>query len=236
VYVTYMRDRTAIREVVWSADTIEKRVGRLWDTVTAGEWFDLSDTKQLDRIAERLNQNFLVGAAVHYLDARFAKFAEGETFWMALVALVPRAFWPDKPAVAGSGQLVSTYTGISYPEGTSVGIGHVMECYVNFGTVGVIVGFLIIGMLVVGVDIAAADALRHGDLRRFLLWYLPGLSLLQLGGALSEVTATAAASILVVLLLNFLTRNYFDDAAEPDRELAAAGAERQAAQQPEAHA
>jgi hypothetical protein len=225
VYVTYMRDRSAIREVVWSADTIERRVGRLWDTVTAGEWFDPSDTKQLDRIAERLNQNFLVGAAVHYLDARFAKFAEGETFWMALVALVPRAFWPDKPVVAGSGQLVSTYTGLYFPEGTSVGIGHVMECYVNFGTAGVIVGFLLIGMLVVGVDRAAADAVHAGDLRRFLLWYLPGLSLLQLGGALSEVTATAAASAIVVLILNFLTRNYFDAAPERPVELAPAAVE-----------
>ncbi len=47
---------------------------------------------------------------------------------------IPRALWPNKPVVGGSGDLVSTYTGIRFADGTSVGIGQVLESFVNFGT------------------------------------------------------------------------------------------------------
>ena len=42
VYVTYMRDRAEIRDVVWSAATLEKRASRLWATATEPEWFNPS--------------------------------------------------------------------------------------------------------------------------------------------------------------------------------------------------
>lgn len=206
VYVTYMRDRLEIRDVVWSNASFEQRADRLWATVSDAEWFNPHDVDQLDRIEQRLNQDFLVGAAVKYMEqSRSVTFARGETFWMAIVALVPRAFWPSKPVVAGSGHLVSSYTGIRFQEGTSVGIGQVMECYVNFGTSGVFVGFLVLGGLLVLMDRSAARSLNAGDVKSFLIWYLPGLSFLQIGGAISEVTSTAAAAFVVALVLNFST-------------------------------
>jgi hypothetical protein len=206
VYVTYMRDRVEIRDVVWSDASFEQRTNRLATTIVNAEWFNPYDLDQLDRIEQRLNQDFLVGAAVKYMEQTHSvTFARGETFWMALVALVPRAFWPGKPVVAGSGHLVSHYTGIRFEEGTSVGIGQVMECYVNFGTAGVIVGFFVIGALIVWLDRSAARALYSGNVKSFLLWYLPGLSFLQIGGAISEVTSTAAAAFVVALVLNFST-------------------------------
>jgi hypothetical protein len=205
VYVTYMRDRTEIRDVVWSAGTLERRVERLLHTASRPEWFNLFHVEHLQRVDQRLNQNFLVGSAVDYLDNRFAQFANGETFAAAIVAPIPRALWPEKPVVAGGAELVSRYTGYRFHGTTSVGIGQVMEWYVNFGRWGVMLGFIAIGVVIVAVDRVAASALMAGDARRFLMWYVPGLALIQVGGSFSELTGTAAASFLVAGLLNAAT-------------------------------
>jgi len=134
-------------------------------------------------------------------------FARGDTLWQALTALIPRALWPDKPTVAGSGSLVSEYTGIQFAAGTSVGIGQVMEFYVNFGTMGVVIGFLILGLIVTICDTCASERLGSGDLHGFVMWYMPGLSLLQVGGSLAEITSSVAASVFVAFLVNkYLSR------------------------------
>ena len=201
-YVSYMRDRQAIREVVWDGQTLSNRLAQLYVTLSDFEWFDLSNHLHLQRIDDRMNQNHLVGAAISYLDSGAQDFAQGDTLWEALIALVPRAVWPDKPIVAGSGTLVTTYTGISFAEGTSVGIGQVMEFYVNFGDVGVFLGFLVIGTIITIVDWSAWQPLKQGDWGKFLFWYLPGLSLLQVGGSLVEVTSSAVSAAVLSLLLH----------------------------------
>jgi hypothetical protein len=201
-YVSYMRDRDAIRETVWGGQTLSNRLSQLYATLSDFEWFDLSNDLHLQRIDDRLNQNHLVGTAVSYLGSGAQDFARGDTLWEALIAMVPRAVWPDKPVRAGSGNLVTTYTGISFAEGTSVGIGQVMEFYVNFGDVGVVLGFLVIGTVITIVDWSAWQPLQQGDWQRFLFWYLPGLSLLQIGGSLVEVTSSAASAAVLSLLLH----------------------------------
>jgi hypothetical protein len=77
-----------------------------------------------------------------------------------------------------------------------------MEFYVNFGTPGVIIGFLIMGILVTTLDVAAAERLALNNLQGFVLWFLPGISLLQVGGSLVEATVSAVASIAVAFLAN----------------------------------
>ena len=129
-------------------------------------------------------------------------YAHGETLWDAILALIPRALWPSKPMAAGSGTLVSQYTGIQFAAGTSIGIGQVMEFYINFGTWGIIIGFAFIGTLITVIDVRAAQRLAVGDLHGFVLWYLPGISLLQVGGSMIEVTTSAVASFLVALMAN----------------------------------
>src|SRR5205814_7729697 len=96
-------------------------------------------------IDRRLNQNFLVGAAAASLESGQVEYASGATLGNMIVALIPRAIWPDKPAVGGGGSVVADFTGIEFAEGTSVGAGQVLEFYVNFGTWGVIGGFLLLG-------------------------------------------------------------------------------------------
>jgi hypothetical protein len=204
LYVTYMRDRTDIREVVWGGESATARINRLEDTFLNLELFDINNIEHLQRVDLRLNQNYLVGMGVEYLNLHPDAFANGETILEAVFAPIPRALWPDKPSAAGSGDLVSRFTGIQFAEGTSVGIGQVMELYVNFATPGVFLGFVAIGVLLAYVDARAARYRDSGDWHRFTLWFLPGLSLLQLGGSLVEVTSSAAAAIVVALLLNRL--------------------------------
>jgi hypothetical protein len=201
VFVSYMRDRGEIRASVWGGQSFAQRFDRVADTFTNLEWFDPTNPEHLKRIDGRLNQNFLVGAAVINLSQTEA-YAHGETLWDALLALIPRAVWPDKIIEAGSGDLVTRYTGIDFVEGTSVGVGQVMEFYANFGTLGVAFGFLIMGVIITALDWQAAERLQRADLRGFVLWYLPGIALLQVGGQLVELTASAAASLVVALLVN----------------------------------
>jgi hypothetical protein len=190
-----------IRATVWGEQSFEDRFDRISKTVTTFEWFDPGNFEHLQRIDARLNQNFLVGAAVYQL-GQTQNFARGDTLWDALLALIPRAIWPEKPITAGSGNLVSRYTGIDFASGTSVGVGQVMEFYLNFGTPGVVIGFIIMGVLVTAFDWQAAERLARNDLHGFVLWFLPGIALLQVGGQLVEITASAAASLVVALLVN----------------------------------
>lgn len=211
VYVTYMRDRDDIRAVVWSGSSVTDRVDQVVETFQATEWFSLESEAHLNRVDGRLNQNFLLGAAIVYIEGGSIEFASGATLWDALIAIVPRALWPDKPDVGGSGNLVADYTGFRFAEGTSVGIGQVMEAYVNFGTEGVVVVFLVIGGVLSLVDRWAFVRLRAGHASRFLLWYMPGLSFLQVGGSFMELTSTAAAGVAVALLLSRLSQSLYPD-------------------------
>ena len=202
VYVTYMRDRKDIRDVVWTGGDLAARLEKLEDMVYRFEWFDPYDTDHLDRIDTRLNQNTLVGAVVDYIGSNPSGFAHGETLREAFWALVPRIIWPEKPVGAGSGTWVSRYTGLEFEEGTSVGMGQVLEFYINFGTVGVLVGFVILGTVIAAVDSVARSRLVLGDWPRFVLWYVPGTALLQVGGSLVEMTSSAAAGAVAALLIN----------------------------------
>jgi hypothetical protein len=140
VYVTYMRDREDIRDVVWSGSSLDERIDSVRQTLRAAEWFDPWRDDHLRRIDVRLNQAYLMGAAVSHVQSGAVPFAGGDTVVDALLGFVPRAIRPDKPMAAGSGDLVATYTGMSFMGETSVGIGQVMEWYVNFGTTGVLIG------------------------------------------------------------------------------------------------
>jgi energy-coupling factor transporter transmembrane protein EcfT len=206
VYVTYMRDRSDIRDVVWGGEQVGARVAQLQTTFSEAEWFDPADLDHIERIDRRLNQNQLLGAAVTFIGEGSVPYAGGTTLTDAIIALIPRALWPDKPNTAGSGDIVATYTGIRFAYGTSVGVGQVMELFINFGTPGVVIGFVVLGALVAGLDRRAARHLEHGDVTAFMMTYIPSLSLLQVGGSFAEVTGTAAASALLVALVNRLKR------------------------------
>jgi hypothetical protein len=201
LYVTYMRDRLEIRDVVWTDSPVMDRLERVQRTFTTFEWFQASDPDHLSRIDDRLNQNVLVGQSVVYLETGLVEFAHGSTLINGLIAIVPRAIWPTKPVVAGSGDVVADYTGLTFAEGTSVGVGNVMEAYISFGTPGVVIAFLVLGVVVTFIDNRAGRNLQAGDWRTFVRWYLPGLSLLQVGGSFTELTSSVAVAVAVSYLV-----------------------------------
>lgn len=203
LYVTYIRDREDIRDVVWSGEsTTSKQFESVWKTVTAFELFDINSADHLHRVDARLNQNILVGISMDYIAQGNIAFAKGETLWYALIAMVPRILWPDKPVQAGSMGIVGLYTGIEFNEETSVGLGQVLEFYINYGTASVVIGFLVLGLVINFFDETAGRALYRGDWQRCILWYMPGLGLLQAGGSLVEVTSTTLSSFLFCWFVN----------------------------------
>ena len=202
VFVTYLRDRGELRAVVWQQQGIEKRVEQLLTTFQQFEIFDPFDQRHLEAIDLRLNQNTLVGRAVEHISHTKIEFAQGKTIWQASLAWIPRIIWPNKPMMAGSGDLVSTYTGMQFAKNTSVGIGQVLEFYVNFGKPGIFIGFLIFGTVLTIIDISAGIRLYSGNWYGFATWFIPGLGMLQPGGSLVEVVASVASSVVLVFILN----------------------------------
>jgi hypothetical protein len=214
-FMTYMRDRSDIREEIWEEDSsLTQRFDRLKTTFTRFELVDLKDQDQLDRIESRLNQNDLVGRAVSTLDSGVVDYAEGETFRWAAMSIVPRIIWRSKPITAGSPDIVSYFTGLYFESGTSVGIGQVMEGYINFGTAGVVGLFLVFGTVLGAIDIEAAKRLKARDTLGFVTWFVPGIGLLQPGGSLIEVTGTVAASIVLIIMMKILLGIYTKDLPE----------------------
>jgi hypothetical protein len=176
---------------------------QLKETFSQAEFFNINEDEHLERIDLRLNQNWLVGAAVHHIDSGRVKYAMGETLLQAVISLVPRAIWPGKPVSAGSGDLVTQYTGYYFAEGTSVGVGQVMEFYINFGQAGVIFGFLFIGFIVALIDQRAGECFTKSDWLNFACWYLPGITVTQIGGSLTEVVAGAGAAVAVATAVKY---------------------------------
>jgi hypothetical protein len=211
VYVTYMRDRDDIRGAVWYAEggaggSLSLRLKTAWHTASTLDLFDPKNEDQLSYIDGRLNQNGLVGAAVDNLSGT-GEYLNGSTIRDALLAMIPRLIWRNKPIQAGSGtqggsgSLVTELTGIEFGSGTSVGIGPVLEFYGNFGTTGVLVGFFVLGILISGLDFCAGVYLRLGNWTMFTCFFLVGISCLNVSGSLVEITAGAMASVVVAVVV-----------------------------------
>lgn len=202
VLVTYFRDRDLIRAQVWGGQSTESRLEQVWKTMSNFEFFDLYKQQHLEVIDSRLNMNIGVGLAMSHISTGMANYAGGETLAEAAVAVVPRILWPNKPVSAGSGDLVSRYTGLVTPPGTSIGVGNVLEFYLNFGTFGVVFGFIIFGTVLRVFDITAGQKLISGNWVGFGSWFLPAMGLMNPGGSLAEVASSVSASVVLVYLIN----------------------------------
>jgi hypothetical protein len=209
VFVTYARDRGDYRAAVsQEGATIKQRLERIVNTFANFEFIDLENPKHRASIDLRLNQNDLVGSAEAHIDSGRADYAAGETFWVALAAPIPRLLWPDKPVFGGSGNTVAEYTGYSFDDATSVGMGQVLEFFINFGWAGEFWCYVLFGALCRRLDMHAGFALREGEFRRFLLFFMPAMGFMQSGGALAEVVASAAGAFFSALLASALADRY----------------------------
>jgi hypothetical protein len=209
IFVTYARDRGDYRAAVSEEGaSLQQRVERVIKTFTNFEFVDLENPKHRANIDLRLNQNDLVGAAEAQIASGRAGYANGETLWTALVAPIPRILWPDKPIFGGSGNVVAEFTGYSFDDMTSVGLGQVLEFFINFGWAGEFWCYVLFGAVCRRMDMHAGFALRAGEFRRFLLFFMPAMGLMQSGGALAEVVASAAGSFFSALLAAALADRY----------------------------
>lgn len=202
IFINYLRDRNEIRATVWGEQSAQNRIEQLQQTITDFELFDPFNQKHLELVDLRMNQNALVGKAVRYISSGQVDYAGGATLEQAVIAVVPRILWPDKPVTAGSGDLVSQYTGIKFSEGTSVGVGTVLELYLNFGSPGVVLGFVVFGTVIRVVDMTAGYKLINGNWVGFASWFLPGLAMINPGGSLVEVVGSITASLILVYIVN----------------------------------
>jgi len=203
LFVTYFQQRNEIREVVWSenSNTME-RLDKVTKLVTDFQFLDLSNEWHLFALDQRLNQNYLVGAGIMRHRADAVKLFYGAT--LPVWAFIPRAIWPDKPAVGGGGDLVTEFTGIRFAEGTSVGVGQVLEFYMNFGMWGVLAGFAVLGFILMRLDQHIMRALAMRNIHHIVRFSLPGLALLAPMGNLKEtLVAVVAAAIASQLLIYF---------------------------------
>jgi len=196
VFINYFAHRDNIREEVWGGAPLENRIDATLNIFREFKWFDSSDPKQMLAIDRRLNQNFFAGLAAARIEQGSVDYLYGRSLWEGLIALVPRAVWPDKPVVAGSPKIVSEMTGLQFNENTSYGVGNVMEFQINFGIPGLVAGFFLLGFLLRALDRHAAVSLRRADFGSAIVSFLPAIALVQPNGSLVELSSGAAAALV----------------------------------------
>jgi len=201
VYVTYMAARNDIRKQVWGGSGLTRRVETFARVFAGAQLFDPWNAEHLYAIAGRLNQNGLVGRAIRFMEQEKTEPAYGETLAIAAVAWIPRVLWPGKPVFGGSGNLVSKYTGMTFDKDTAVGVGNVLESYINFGMAGIGLGFFVFGAIVRHLDFRAGAALRCGRTWDYVFYHLVGISALQPGNTWAEAVGSCAAAAVLVAVL-----------------------------------
>ena len=223
IFVNYFVHRTEFREITWSSASNYQRAVAAVEMFADFKWFDPSDDTHLNAIDQRLNQNYFVGLAEIRLEQEQVGYLYGKSIWAGFAALVPRVLWPDKPETGGSGRMVADMTGLALSEDTSWGVGNVMEFQINFGTPGVMVGFLILGFLIGWLDYKAAMADAYGDLPKLILYFISAVALIQPGGSITEITGGAAAAVVMSFIWKWVWQMWFDHShpQTPNQELAA---------------
>jgi hypothetical protein len=212
VFVNYMATRSEFRQKFWVQQIgLGDRIEHFVVMFKNFEWYSSDNPKHRNVIDGRLNQNLLVGSAVDRLESGSVHYANGATLVEMAISLVPRAVWPDKPAVGGGGTVAQEFSGFNVAAGTSVGAGQVLEFYINFGTWGVIGGFLVYGWLIGRMDLLIMERLNQNDQKGFLLWFMVCIALLQPGSNLLEIVTTVVASAVNAWALSYVLKGRFGD-------------------------
>ncbi len=208
IFVNYFQHRDDIRDRVWGGAPMEERIDSVVETFKEFEWLDPTNQKHLIAIDKRLNQNYFAGLAAQRIQQGQVNYLMGDSVLEGLLALVPRALWPEKPVFAGSPQIVSKMTGLPLSPTTSFGVGNVMEFQINFGIPGVVIGFLVLGWLIGTLDLKASLAEGRGDLGGVILFFLPCVALIQPNGSLVDLFSGAAAALVGALVWNHVWKRF----------------------------
>lgn len=205
-FVNYMQMRDELREAVWYENSSGKAFSIIEEMIRDFQNFDTKNITHLEILDVRLNQNYFIGLAQEYIAQGNIDFAKGRTLNYALIAMIPRSIWPEKPAYGGSMGVVDDYSGLRLDEDTSFGVGQVMEFYINFGMPGVFCGFFILGMLIAYFDVNAGLCLATNNYHKFVYWFLPGLGFINSLGMLAETVGTIWISFVTYWLFSKLMK------------------------------
>lgn len=198
VFVNYFENRDDIRTSIGLNATIQQRLNSV--NTRDLHFFNPSNPDDLAALDQRLNQNLFVGLAAVRIDLGAAEYEYGNSIVQGLIALVPRALWPDKPVFGGSPQIVAEMTGLQLNQNTSFGVGNVMEFYINFGMPSLIIGFILLGWIIAVLDIKAAQADSRGQLGTVLLYFLPAVALIQPNGSIVEMSGGVGAALVAAYI------------------------------------
>jgi hypothetical protein len=196
VFVNYFGHRDEVRNEVWGGAPLSDRIEVTLNIFRDFEWLNFENPEHVRALDERLNQNFFAGLAAARIEQGRVDYLNGRSLWEGLMALVPRALWPEKPVVAGSPKIVSEMTGLQLDVDTSFGIGNVMEFQINFGIPGLVVGFCLLGFLLRALDRHTAVSLRRADFGGAIVGFLPAVALIQPNGSLVELFGGGAAGLV----------------------------------------
>lgn len=199
IFVNYFQHRADIRDQVWGGAPLEARINSVLDMFRDFEWLDPTNRMHLIALDSRLNQNYFAGLAAQRIQQGEVDYLRGTSVWEGLLSLVPRVLWPEKPVFGGSPEIVSKMTGLRLSTRTSFGVGNVMEFQINFGIPGLIIGFFLLGWFIGTLDLKAAVAEGRGELGTVILFFLPGVALIQPNGSLVELFSGSAAALVAAV-------------------------------------
>lgn len=199
VFVNYFHVRDQIRAAVWTGASLETRIDAIESAFASYEAFSLDNPEHVSAIDKRLNQNQFLGIAAERIRDGVGGFLFGETIWDAVLSIVPRAVWQGKPLTGGSGDIVRRMTGLPLSLKAAWGVGHVMELYVNFGLVGVSVGFCLLGWVLATLDRMAAESLRVHEYGKLIVYFLPAAALIFPEGSMAEMVGGSGAALVMSL-------------------------------------
>jgi hypothetical protein len=203
IFVNYFIARDQIRSVTWSNASFDKKVDSVIEAFSEIGPLNIGNDKHAIALDDRLNQNYFAGLAADRIENGLVNYRNGLSFYEAAIAPIPRAIWPDKPVLGGSGSIVMEMTGLPLSETTSWGVGQVMEFYINFGWLSLVLGFLGLGWLIGRLDIHAAIAERTGNVRTLFVCFLPAVALIQPIGSLVELAGGAFAAYFAAIGWSF---------------------------------
>ena len=200
LFLGYFQYRDEFRSVLGQGGGVEVRVKKSVDMASSIAIFDPKNMAHFDAFDLRLNQNFFVGRAVEYIEEGTVDYLYGRSIWEGAISLIPRIVWPSKPVYGGSPGIIMEMTGFAVNDETSMGVGNVMEFYINFGIWSLIIGFVILGGLFGWLDRHAAVGIRNGELTKALVYFLPAVAMIHPNGSIVELVGGAGVALIAALL------------------------------------
>lgn len=210
-FLGYWSVREEIRGTIWygggATAGIDVRVDLAGDLISAFHFFDPTNPDHLAPIDGRFNYNHFTGLTINRIQDGIVDYGYGETVVDAILMVIPRAVWPDKPIILGGDAVVRKYAGVGLYSGSLLP-GVLMEFYLNFGTIGVIAGFMFMGTIVGFVDKLAAYHLKRGDIYNFTLILVPSFSLLLVTDSFIGIVGGSVSGFLTIYIVNRLIRGF----------------------------